>query len=104
MAKAPRTWWVAGILIAVLSVLALALSGWPRWLAVMSLAWWLPGALLFALWRLPDCDGPTAGVLAIGLGLCWMVLGALVVHWLPGPRPTALARRCYGQRSSSVAH
>ena len=85
MAKVPRIWWVAGILIAVLAVLALTLGGWPRWAAVMALAWWLPGALLTALWRLPDCDLPTAGALAAGLGLCWMVLGSLVVHWLPGP-------------------
>jgi len=56
----------------------------------MALAWWLPGGLLVALWQLPDLDGPTAGVLAAGLGLCWMVLVILVVHWLPGPIGLAL--------------
>lgn len=74
-----------GILVLLLLVVALSQSQWLRWVAMMGLAWWLPGALLTALWRLPDCDLPTAGVLAAGLGLCWMVLVALVVHWLPGP-------------------
>jgi 4-amino-4-deoxy-L-arabinose transferase-like glycosyltransferase len=35
--------------------------------------------------RPPRLELPMAGVLAVGLGLCWMVLIALVVHWLPGP-------------------
>jgi 4-amino-4-deoxy-L-arabinose transferase-like glycosyltransferase len=58
---------------------------WSRWIAILALAWWLPGALLVAAWRLPDLDLPAAGVLAVGLGLCWMVLLALLLHWLPGP-------------------
>jgi hypothetical protein len=61
------------------------LALWPRWIAILALAWWLPGALLVALWRLPDLDLPTAAVLAAGLGLCWMILLALLIHWLPGP-------------------
>jgi 4-amino-4-deoxy-L-arabinose transferase-like glycosyltransferase len=74
-----------GILVLTLLMLALSQSQWLRWVAMMGLAWWLPGALLIALWRLPDLDLPSASVLAAGLGLCWMVLVVLVVHWLPGP-------------------
>jgi 4-amino-4-deoxy-L-arabinose transferase-like glycosyltransferase len=58
---------------------------WPRWLAIMVLGWWLPGALLVLLWRLPDLDAPTAIILALGVGLCWMILLTLGVHWFPGP-------------------
>lgn len=57
---------------------------WPRWLAIMTLAWWLPGALLVRCWRLPKQDLPTLLVLATGLGWCWMILLLLLVHWLPG--------------------
>ncbi len=57
---------------------------WPRWAAMMVLAWWLPGALLVAHWRLAELDLPTAFVLALGLGFGWMMTGALLVHWLPG--------------------
>jgi len=65
--------------------LVFAQALWLRWLAIMALAWWLPGALLVAHWRLPDQDLPTAAILAAGLGLCWMMLVALLIHWLPGP-------------------
>jgi hypothetical protein len=58
---------------------------WPRWISIMALAWWLPGGLLISLWRVPRLDLPTAGALAAGLGLCWMILLVLLVHWLPGP-------------------
>ena len=75
----------AGLWAAALLALWLSPTAWLRWTAMMTLAWWLPGALLLGLWRLPDLDLPAAGVLAAGLGLCWMVLGALGVHWLPGP-------------------
>jgi 4-amino-4-deoxy-L-arabinose transferase-like glycosyltransferase len=77
----------AGFLILALAPAALLLSEalWLRWLAIMSLAWWLPGTLLVAHWRLPDQDITSAAVLAAGLGLCWMMLVALLVHWLPGP-------------------
>lgn len=80
----------AGIIASVLLTLAFTQTPgpgviWPRWLAMMTLAWWLPGALLVALWRLPDLDAPTAVLLSLGLGLCWMMLLTLGVHWLPGP-------------------
>jgi hypothetical protein len=76
----------AALLILILAPLAFAQTRalWPRWLAIMALAWWLPGALLVAHWRLPGLDLPAAGVLAMGLGLCWMILVTLLVHWLPG--------------------
>lgn len=57
---------------------------WFRWTAVLILAWWLPGALLVAHCRLRNLDLATAAVLAFGLGLCWMILIALILHWLPG--------------------
>ncbi|MCB9138617.1 MAG: glycosyltransferase family 39 protein [Caldilineaceae bacterium] len=58
---------------------------WPRWVAMLTLAWWLPGLLLAAHWRLPHTNAPTFGVFALGLGFCWMMAGALLIHWLPGP-------------------
>ena len=85
----PKTWILpaAGIVVLVLAPLALAFTEilWLRWLAIMALAWWLPGALLVAHWRLSDVDLPVAGILALGLGLCWMLLLILLIHWLPGP-------------------
>ena len=57
---------------------------WFRWTAILILAWWLPGALLVAHCRLRHLDLPAAAVLAFGLGLCWMILIALILHWLPG--------------------
>lgn len=80
-------WAGAGALILIAALLALALSQalWLRWAAIVALAWWLPGALLVAHWRLAELDLPTAAVLALGLGLCWMILVALLLHWLPGP-------------------
>jgi hypothetical protein len=78
-----------GVALLILALAPLAFlttdSVWLRWIAIMSLAWWLPGALLVALWRLPDLDLPAAAILATGVGLCWLVLVALLVHWLPGP-------------------
>ena len=58
---------------------------WPRLLAILTLAWWLPGTLLVIHWRLADLDVPTSVLLAAGLGFCWMVLVMLGIHWLPGP-------------------
>ena len=58
---------------------------WLRWTAIMALAWWLPGVLLVAHWRLRAIDLPTALVLGAALGLGWMVVLLLVIHWLPGP-------------------
>lgn len=57
---------------------------WPRWTAIMLMAWWLPGALLVAHWRLNDLDLPMAAVLAMTAGLCWMLLLSLITHWWPG--------------------
>ena len=57
---------------------------WPRWTAIMLMAWWLPGVLLVALWRLDDLDLPEAGVLSVALGLCWMLLLTLIIYWWPG--------------------
>ena len=88
LARSPRAWALLAIslliLIAAPLMLALAQSLWLRWIAAMALAWWLPGALLVAHWRLPEQDLPVAGAFALGLGLCWMILVALLVHWLPG--------------------
>lgn len=58
---------------------------WLRWVAAMLLAWWLPGALLVRLWRLPRLSGPAAALLALGFGWCWLLLGMLALHLWPGP-------------------
>lgn len=83
----PRWLWFLGLAVLVISPWTLATTQalWPRWLAMMALAWWLPGVLLVLLWRLPRTDLPTVTVLALALGLCWMVLLALLAHWFPGP-------------------
>lgn len=65
--------------------LALSTTAAIRLLAALVLTWWLPGALLVAHWRLPDLDLPLAAALALGMGLCWMMLWALIAHWIPGP-------------------
>ncbi len=84
----PRAWVLlaVAVLVLVLAPLPFVLSQalWPRWIAILALAWWLPGALLVAHWRLANLDLPMAGILAFGLGLCWMLLIGLLVHWLPG--------------------
>ncbi|OUC05069.1 hypothetical protein RY27_29505, partial [Litorilinea aerophila] len=83
----PRWLWFLGLAVLAISPWTLATTQalWPRWLAMMALAWWLPGVLLVLLWRLPRTDLPTVTVLALALGLCWMVLLALLAHWFPGP-------------------
>lgn len=53
-------------------------------IAIMALGWFLPGMLLVAHWRLPNLDWVGAGLLASGLGVCWMILVLLVLYWLPG--------------------
>jgi 4-amino-4-deoxy-L-arabinose transferase-like glycosyltransferase len=58
---------------------------WPRMLAMLVLAWWLPGILLIGLWRLPDLEGLTALLLGLAVGWGWMVGLGLLLHWLPGP-------------------
>lgn len=56
-----------------------------RVLLSLLLTWWVPGVLLTLHIRPAHMNLATAGVLAIGLGLCWMVLVALAVHLFPGP-------------------
>lgn len=82
-----NAWVLAAVAILVLAPLVCTLTQdfWLRSIAIMALAWWLPGALLVAHWRLPSLDLPLATVLAIGLGLCWMVLLVLSLLWLAGP-------------------
>ena len=89
-----QQWWLLALAGFVLSAVPMLLYTtrvldaavmWPRWVAMLALAWWLPGLLLVALWRLPDLDAPTGGVLALALGWCWLVLGVLIAHWWPGP-------------------
>lgn len=104
--RPPKTLILPGIalLTLVLAPLLLATTQalWLRWIAIMALAWWLPGALLVAHWRLtgsedqPHLDLPTAGIMAAGLGLCWMLLVVLLVHWLPGPLERWLLLAAYG--------
>lgn len=85
----PAAWvWpliAAVILVLVPLVFALPQAFLPRSIAIMALAWGLPGALLVAHWRLPGLDLPLAAVLAAGLGLCWMVLLVVLLFWLAGP-------------------
>ena len=89
----PRPWLLPAIalllLAGALTTLALTQTPsagvmWPRWTAIMLVAWWLPGALLVAHWRLSDLDLPMAVVLAVAAGLCWMLLLSLIIHWWPG--------------------
>ncbi|MCZ7567831.1 MAG: glycosyltransferase family 39 protein [Ardenticatenaceae bacterium] len=84
-----RPWLGSGpaVLILILAPLTFATSValWPRLVALLLLAWALPGVLLLALWRVPALDTITAGLLAAGLGWCWLLLVALLVHWVPGP-------------------
>lgn len=72
------------VLVLVPVIFLLTRAIWLRWTAILIVSWWLPGALLVAHARLRDLDLPTAGVLAFGLGFCWMILVALMLHWLPG--------------------
>ncbi len=61
--------------------------------AIFVLAWWLPGLLLAALWRLPDTPLPALLLYALGLGMAWLIGLALLAHYLPGgvTRPLLLA-------------
>ena len=65
-------------------MLSTALPPTARALIALMLTWWIPGALLVGLWRLPGADGLSKIVLALGLGLCWLILIALGLHALPG--------------------
>lgn len=74
------------VLITVASIpFAITLALWPRLIAVQLLGWWLPGLLLAWLWCPDDVDWPTVLILGLGLGWCWMVVIAILVHWVPGP-------------------
>jgi 4-amino-4-deoxy-L-arabinose transferase-like glycosyltransferase len=84
--RRPSVWVVVATAILVFAPLVCTLSQafWPRSIAILALAWWLPGALLVAHWRLPNLELPLAALLAVGLGLCWMVLLVLLLFWLAG--------------------
>ncbi len=76
----------AGTLLAAVPLVFLTtLSLWPRLLAILILAWWLPGILLALHWQLTSVPTPAWLLTAFGLGLCWMILGAYLIHCLPGP-------------------
>ena len=65
-------------------LLSNALLPTARALVALTLTWWIPGGLLMGLWRLPEADGLSRGVLGLGLGLGWLILVALGLHALPG--------------------
>lgn len=56
-----------------------------RLLMASILVWWMPGALLILHIRPANLDAVTMCILAIGLGLGWMIVVALVVYLIPGP-------------------
>jgi hypothetical protein len=58
---------------------------WPRWFAIMTLSWWLPGFLLLWRWHPPGLPWPAALLLGVGLGWCWQIALLIALHWLPGP-------------------
>jgi 4-amino-4-deoxy-L-arabinose transferase-like glycosyltransferase len=74
----------ASVLLLAPLTFALTLNLWPRTIGILALAWVLPGILLLAHWRLPRLTTLTAGFIAMGLGLCWMILIALLFDVLPG--------------------
>jgi 4-amino-4-deoxy-L-arabinose transferase-like glycosyltransferase len=81
-------WWLAPASAALALPLILLLipsAPWPRLVAFLALAWWLPGLALALLWRLPGADWVDIGLMAGGLGLGWLIVGALILHYLPGP-------------------
>ena len=69
---------------------------WLKTLAITVLAWWLPGQLLVALWRLPEIDALTALLVALAIGWAWLVGVGLLLHWLPGPVTVNLICAGYG--------
>ena len=80
-------WLIGGVaLTAIFSVAALIVPAplWLELLAILALAWWLPGLLLALLFRLPQVSLPALLLHALGLGLCWLISGALTVHYIPG--------------------
>lgn len=70
-----------------LALLVFAVTGglWLRLGAILLAGWWVPGVLLVLHWRIAELDLLTAGLLASGLGICWLMMLALLLHWVPGP-------------------
>jgi hypothetical protein len=85
----------ASLLLPLLTLLLIA-APWPRLLAFLLLAWALPGLALAVLWRLPGADWVDIGLAASGLGLGWLIVGALLLHWLPGPLDLGTLLAVYG--------
>lgn len=73
------------VLVFTLLIFAGTRNLWLRLVAILALAWVLPGTLLLAYFRISRLGFVIAGLLAVGLGWCWMILISLFLHWLPGP-------------------
>lgn len=91
------------VLASTLLLLLPEVTTWLRWVAMAALGWWLPGALLVAHWRLRDLEPPTAGLLALGLGLCWLVVLLLLIHAVPGPMGRGHLAGVYGAGAVALA-
>ena len=92
-------WLAAAAVGTTLFLLAALLAPTPVWLnliAILALGWWLPGLLLALLWRLPDVSWPALLLHALGLGLCWLIAGSLLVHYIPGDISRTLLLAVYG--------
>ena len=82
-----RAWMLAAVGGGIaLSVAALTAPAplWLAYVAILALGWWLPGLLLALLWNLPRIELPALLLAAFGLGLGWLIAGALAIHYLPG--------------------
>jgi 4-amino-4-deoxy-L-arabinose transferase-like glycosyltransferase len=80
-------WFVAGAALTAIFTLVALILPTPLWLEMftfLTLAWWLPGLLLALLFRLPQSSLPALLLHALGVGLCWLIAGALLVHYIPG--------------------
>ncbi len=82
-----RAWiWVAGAAGALAAAVLLTPAPlWLAYMAILALGWGLPGLLLAWLWELPGVDLPAFLLVAFGLGLGWLIAGALLIHHFPGP-------------------
>lgn len=65
--------------------LALAHVMWLRLAVLLIVGWAVPGLLLARAWNLPHLRAPGFYLAAWGLGVCWLMVGALLAHYLPGP-------------------